>query len=105
MKGGFDHCHVLDGVLEGEGNISVFLNSFRAVSGRNAESSRGLPSLARNDLSETDGSGAENSPPELVGHVGNDKADHVFWKNNHILAAASGFGAILGGMIFSFRQR
>jgi hypothetical protein len=37
--------------------------------------------------------------------VGNDKADHVFWKNNHILAAASGFGAILGGMIFSFRQR
>jgi hypothetical protein len=25
------------------------------------------------------------------------KADNVFWKNNHMLAAASGFGAILGG--------
>ena len=73
MKDGFDHCHILDGVLEGDGNISVFQNSFRAASRRNAQGSRGLPSLGRDDLSETDGSGSENSPPELVGHVGNDK--------------------------------
>jgi hypothetical protein len=29
VKDGFDHFHVLDGVLEGDGNISVFQNSFR----------------------------------------------------------------------------
>ena len=91
MKDGFDHCHVLDGVLEDDANIGIFQNSFRAVSGRNAQGSRGLPSLARDDLSETDGSGAENFPPELVGHVGMIMADNLFWKNNHILAAASGW--------------
>ena len=72
MKDGFDHCHVLDGVREDDGNTSIFQNSVRAVSRRNAQGSRGLPSLARDKRSETDGSGAENSPPELVGHVGND---------------------------------
>jgi hypothetical protein len=67
VKDGLDHCHVLDGVLEGDGNIGVFQNSFRAVSRSNAQGSRGLPSLARDDLSETDGSGAENSPPAGAG--------------------------------------
>jgi hypothetical protein len=42
--------------------------------------------------------------PHLLGMLVMIKADNVFWKNNHILAAASGSGAILGGMIFSFRQ-
>jgi hypothetical protein len=72
VKDGFDHRHVLDGVLEDRGDISIFQNSFRGVSRRSAQGSRGLPSLARDDCSEIDGSGAENSPPELVGHVGND---------------------------------
>lgn len=40
----------------------------------------------------------------LLGMLVMIKADNVFRKNNHILAAASGSGAILGGTIFSFRQ-